>query len=129
MSNQQHAAERDPKWFFAAAAVALAMLVASALVAGELAAGMFRSWNDVRLAPSAGWLHGYELYYAPGESGPIWSWNDVLQQWVLVSPGMWNDKITTLDVVLVGPSGRGLRMAADLVYGGTSFVRNVDLRV
>jgi hypothetical protein len=56
--------------------------------------------------------------------GAVWSWNEPTQEWVLVSPGMWNDKITTLDIVLVGPGYRGARVAADLIYAGTSFVRN-----
>lgn len=55
-------------------AIAAILLLTSAIVASELLAGMFRSWNDIRLAPSAGLLHGYALYSAPGEQGPIWSW-------------------------------------------------------
>jgi hypothetical protein len=56
--------------------------------------------------------------------GAVWSWNEQTQQWVLISDGLWNDKITTLDIVLVGPGYRGARVAADLTYAGTSFVRN-----
>lgn len=58
----------------AALCVAACGAVAAALAASELASGMFRPWNDARLAPAAGLLRGYGLYVGPGESGPLWSW-------------------------------------------------------
>ncbi|MCA9509536.1 MAG: hypothetical protein KC560_02450, partial [Myxococcales bacterium] len=58
----------------AATLVAACAVLAGALVACEIAAGLFRPWNDARLAPAAGLLHGYGLYVGPGETGPLWSW-------------------------------------------------------
>jgi len=74
MSNQPLRTSHSPIGSLAAVLTALAALIAAALVASELAAGMFRSWNDVRLAPSAGLLQGLPLYSGPAGSGPIWSW-------------------------------------------------------
>ena len=74
MSNPHTASGRGALRVLAPLAFAALLLLSGALVASELAAGMFRPWNDARLAPSAGLLHGYALYAAPGETGPIWSW-------------------------------------------------------
>jgi hypothetical protein len=48
--------------------------VAGALLLGEFLGSLYRAWNDVRLAPVAGLLRGYQLYYLPGE-GPILSFD------------------------------------------------------
>ena len=55
-------------------ALVAALVCVAALVATELAAGLFRPWNDARLAPSAALLRGLPLYLAPGEPGVVWSW-------------------------------------------------------
>ena len=74
MSNRLATPRRSTKRVATTLAIATLLLLTAALVASELLAGMFRPWNDIRLAPSAGLLHGYALYSAPGEPGPIWSW-------------------------------------------------------
>ena len=74
MSNHPPRATRSSNGMLTQLLLAMVLLLATALVASELAAGMFRPWNDIRLAPSAGLLGGYPLYLDPTATGPIWSW-------------------------------------------------------
>lgn len=74
MSNRPSLATRPTTEVLATLLVGLALLMAALLVTCEVAAGMFRSWNDARLAPSAALLQGFSLYSGPADSGPIWSW-------------------------------------------------------
>ncbi|MCO5165529.1 MAG: hypothetical protein M9894_04055 [Planctomycetes bacterium] len=48
----------------------LLLALAAASVAAEALAGLFRAWNDARLAPVVAWTRGYPLY--PGvDGGPL----------------------------------------------------------
>lgn len=68
---QSHAAPSPRAFRLLAAALLLAATLAAVwLIADEfLARAVFR-WNGSRLAPIAGWLQGYKLYYRLGE-GPV----------------------------------------------------------
>jgi hypothetical protein len=74
MSNHPPRATRSSREPLLQLLLAMVWLLAAALILSELAAGLFRPWNDIRLAPSAGLLQGHPLYLTATQAGPIWSW-------------------------------------------------------